>query len=90
MTDYKKSPEPELEIQYFDKNVLWIGASGVSAFSEGETMAQGLILEYDREGAAVGVVLTRSALDKLKDFLYPDNVEHSVTPQKERKVSDGV
>ena len=50
MTDYKKSPEPELDIQYFDKNVLWIGASGASSFSEGETMAQGLILEYDSEG----------------------------------------
>ena len=34
-------------------------------------MAQGLILEYDGEGNAVGVMLTRSALDKLKDFLDP-------------------
>ena len=71
MTDYKKSPEPELEIQYFDKNVLWIGASGASSFSEGETMAQGLILEYDSDGNAVGVMLTRSAPDKLKEFLDP-------------------
>ena len=71
MVDYQKSPEPKLEIQYFDNNVLWIGASGVSHFSEGETMAQGLILEYDCEGNAVGVVLTRSALDKLRDFLDP-------------------
>lgn len=71
MVDYRKSPEPELDIQYFDKNVLWIGASGASPFSEGETMAQGLILEYDSEGNAVGVMLTRSALDKLKDFLDP-------------------
>ena len=45
MTDYKKSLEPELEIQYSDENVLWIGACGVSTFSEGETMAQGVILE---------------------------------------------
>lgn len=72
MTDYKRSPEPELEIQYFDKNVLWIGASGASSFSEGETMARGLILEYDSEANAVGVVLTRSALDKLKNFLDPE------------------
>ena len=69
MNGCKKSLEPELEIQYFDENVLWIGACGVSTFSEGETMAQGLILEYDREGNAVGVVLTRSALNRLKDFL---------------------
>ena len=53
MTDYKKSPEPELKIQYFDKNVLWIGAAEVSSFSEGETLAQGLVLEYDNEGNAV-------------------------------------
>ena len=85
MTDYKKSLEPELEIQYFDKNVLWIGASGASAFSEGETLAKGLILEYDSEGNAVGVVLTRSALDKLKDFLYPGNAER---PKALKKVSD--
>ena len=85
MTDYKKLLEPELEIQYFDKNVLWIGVSGVSAFSEGETLAQGLILEYDSEGNAVGVVLTRSALDKLKDFLYPGNPER---PKALNKVSD--
>lgn len=88
MTDYKKSLEPELEIQYFDKNVLWIGAAGVSAFSEGETMAQGLILEYDREGDAVGVVLTRSALDKLKDFLASESADHPQKPKKEQKVSD--
>ena len=90
MTDYKKSAEPELEIQYFDKNVLWIGASGVSGFSEGETMAQGLILEYDSEGAAVGVVLTRSALNKLKDFLDHGGTEHLGIPLKEQKISDGV
>ena len=85
MTDYKKSLEPELEIQYFDKNVLWIGVSGVPAFSEGETVAKGLILEYDNEGNAVGVVLTRSALDKLRDFLYPGNSER---PKALKKVSD--
>ena len=90
MTDYKKSPEPELDIQYFDKNVLWIGASGVSGFSEGETMAQGLILEFDSEDAAVGVVLTRSALNKLKDFLDHDSTEHFGIPPKEKKISDGV
>ena len=73
MADYRKSPEPELKIQYFDKNVLWIGAAGVSFFDEGETLAQGLVLEYDSERNAVGVVLTRSALDKLKDYLYPGN-----------------
>lgn len=88
MTDYKKSLEPELEIQYFDENVLWIGVAGVSAFSEGETVAQGLILEYDREGDAVGVVLTRSALDKLKDFLESGSAEHPKPVGKERKVSD--
>ena len=88
MAEYAKSPEPELEIRYFDNNVLWIGASGVSAFSEGETMAQGLILEYDREGDAVGVVLTRSALSKLKDFLHPDSKEHPGASRKEKKVSD--
>lgn len=75
MTDQKRSLEPELEIQYFDKNVLWIGASGVPAFSEGETLAQGLILEYDAEGNAVGVVLTRSALEKLRQFLQQDSPE---------------
>lgn len=85
MTDYKKSPEPELKIQYFDKNVLWIGAAEVSSFSEGETLAQGLVLEYDNEGNAVGVVLTRSALDKLKDYLYPGNAER---PKELNKVSD--
>ena len=90
MTDYRKSLEPELEIQYFDNNVLWIGASGVSAFSEGETMAQGLILEYDREGDAVGVVLTRSALDKLRYFLDQGSNEQPETPQKEKKMSGGV
>ncbi len=90
MADYQKSPEPEIEIQYFDQNVLWIGAAGVSVFSEGETMAQGLILEYDREGIAVGVVLTRSALNKLKDFLYPESVEHPKAPHKEKRVSDSV
>ena len=90
MTDYKRSLEPELEIQFFDNNVLWIGASGVSGFSEGETMAQGLILEYDREGAAVGVVLTRSALDKLKRFLDQDSMEDLGTPEREQKVPDGV
>ena len=90
MTDYKKSTEPELEIQYFDKNVLWIGASGVPAFSEGETMAQGLILEYDREGNAVGVVLTRSALNRLKDFLNQSGAEPRNPPQKGKKVSDEV
>ena len=90
MTDYRKSLEPELEIQYFDKNVLWIGTSGVSAFSEGETMAQGLILEYDREGDAVGVVLTKSALDKLRYFLGQGSKEQPETPQKETKMSGGV
>ena len=81
MTDYTKLPEPELEIQYFDKNVLWIGASGASSFSEGETLAQGLVLEYDREGTAVGVVLTRSALNKLKEFLDQNITEHPGTHQ---------
>ena len=85
MTDYKKSPEPELDIQYFDKNVLWIGASGASSFSEGETVAQGLILEYDSEGNAVGVMLTRSALDKLRDFLDPGTTG---LPETLKKVSD--
>ncbi len=85
MTDHRKSIEPELEIQYFDKNVLWIGASGASSFSEGETMAQGLILEYHSAGHAVGVVLTRSALDKLKDFLDPGNAERN---EALKKVSD--
>ena len=89
MTDYKKSLEPELEIRYFDKNILWIGASGVSTFSEGETLAQGLILEYDREGTAVGVVLTRSALEKLKGFLLEDGAAASGVPLKGRKVPDG-
>ena len=89
MTDYKKSLEPELEIQYFDDNILWIGASGVAAFSEGETMARGLILEYDREGTAVGVVLTRSALEKLKSFLHKDGTAASGVPPKGRKVPDG-
>ena len=89
MTDYKKSLEPELEIQYFDDNILWIGASGVAAFSEGETMARGLILEYDREGTAVGVVLTRSALEKLKSFLHEDGTAASGVPPKGRKVPDG-
>ena len=90
MTDLSKSLEPDLEIQYFDDNVLWIGASGVSAFSEAETMAKGLILEYDREGAAVGVVLTRSALDKLRLFLKQGSMVDPETSQKEKKVSDGV
>ena len=90
MIDSKSALEPELELQYFDKNVLWIGASGVSVFSEGETMAQGLILEYDREGTAVGVVLTRSALNSLKDFLNQSGAESPQTTQKEKKVSDGV
>lgn len=90
MTDLSKSLEPDLEIQYFDNNVLWIGASGVSAFSEAETMAKGLILEYDREGAAVGVVLTRSALDKLRLFLKQGSMVDPETSQKEKKVSDGV
>ena len=81
MTDYTKLPEPELEIQYFDKNVLWIGASGASSFSEGETLAQGLVLEYDREGTAVGVVLTMSALNKLKEFLDQNITEHPGTHQ---------
>ena len=89
MTDYKKSPEPELEIQYFDKNVLWIGAAGVPSFSEGETMAQGLVLEYDREGNAVGVVLTRSALERLRDFLDHGKTEYPASPQKEKKIADG-
>ena len=90
MTDLSKSLEPDLEIQYFDDNVLCIGASGVSAFSEAETMAKGLILEYDREGAAVGVVLTRSALDKLRHFLKQGSMVDPETSQKEKKVSDGV
>ncbi len=85
MSDNKTSTDPELEIQFFDKNVLWIGAAGVSAFSEGETMAQGLILEYDREGTAVGVVLTRSALEKLKSFLYPGSTDR---PEVVKKMSD--
>lgn len=85
MTDYRKLPEPELDIQFFDKNVLWIGVSGVSTFSEGETVAKGLIIEYDCDGNAVGVVLTRSALDKLKDFLYPEDAER---PKTLDKVSD--
>ena len=89
MTDYNKSAEPELDIQYFDKNVLWIGAAGVPSFSEGETMAQGLILEYDQEGNAVGVVLTRSALDKLRDFLAQSQTEYSVAPRNEKKIADG-
>ena len=90
MTDYRKSPEQELEIRYFDTNVLWIGASGVSAFSEGETMAQGLILEYDQDGNAVGVVLTRSALNRLKHFLDQCSAEHTGTAQREKKVSDRI
>ena len=90
MTDYKKSPEPELEVQYFDKNVLWIGAAGVPSFSEGETMAQGLILEYDQEGNAVGVVLTRSALDKLRDFLDQSQTGYETAPQSEKIIADGV
>ncbi len=90
MTDYKKSPEPELEVQYFDKNVLWIGAAGVPSFSEGETMAQGLILEYDQEGNAVGVVLTRSALDKLRDFLDQSQTGYSAAPKSEKIIADGV
>ena len=90
MTGLSKSLEPDLEIQYFDNNVLWIGASGVSAFSEAETMAKGLILEYDREGAAVGVVLTRSALDKLRLFLEQGSMIDPETSEKEKKVSDGV
>ena len=85
MTDYRKSPEPELDIQYFDNNVLWIGASGASSFMEGETLAQGLILEFDHEGNAVGVMLTRSALDKLKDFLDPGSTERN---RALKKVSD--
>ena len=90
MTDYEKSLEPELDIQFFDKNVLWIGASGAIVFSEGETMAQGLILEYDQEGVAVGVVLTRSALNKLRDFLYPGGLKCPETPRRPKKVSDAV
>jgi len=90
MTDYKNLPEPELEIQYFDKNVLWIGAAGVPSFSEGETMAQGLILEYDHDGDAVGVALTQSALNKLRDFLYPGNADGPETRQKENKISNSL
>ena len=89
MNDYRKSPEPELEIQYFETNVLWIGASGVSAFSEGETMARGLILEYDHDGIPVGVVLTRSALEKLKDFLAPASTDATGRSLKEKTASEG-
>ncbi len=89
MNDYRKSPEPELEIQYSKTDVLWIGASGVSAFSEGETMAQGLILEYDREGIPVGVVLTRSALESLRQFLNRENEETIAKPLGEKATSDG-
>ena len=53
-------------------------------------MAQGLILEYDREGDAVGVVLTRSALDKLRHFLDQGSKEQPETPQKGKKMSGGV
>jgi hypothetical protein len=88
MDSYKSSSEPELDIRYFDKNVLWIGVTGAPSFSEGETMAQGLILKYDRDGTAVGVVLTRSALDRLKDFLYPGNAEAPPIHQKEAKAAD--
>ncbi len=89
MADDSLLPEPELEIRFFDKNVLWIGASGASVFSEGETMAQGLILEYDHDGIPVGVVFTRSALDKLKDFLSPDGTEATGQSLKEKAASDG-
>ena len=89
MGDYSSLPEPELEIRYFDKNVLWIGVSGASAFSEGETMAQGVILEYDHDGLPVGVVLTRSALEKLRDFLSPDSAGTTGKSLKERAASDG-
>ena len=88
MDSFRNSSEAELDIRYFDKNVLWIGATGASSFSKGETMAQGLILEYDREGTSVGVLLTKSALDKLKDFLYPENAESPPTHRKEKKVVD--
>ena len=89
MADHSLSPEPELEIRYFDKNVLWIGASGASVFSEGETVAQGLILEYDHDGIPVGVVFTRSALEKLRDFLSPENGEATGKSVKEKAASDG-
>ncbi len=86
MTDYKNSPEPELEVQFFDNNVLWIGAAGNSAFSEGETLAQGLILEYDPEGNAVGVVLTRSALEKLRAFLAQEDQAFTNASRKRKEV----
>ena len=89
MLDPNTSTEPELKIQYFDTNVLWIGATGVSAFSEGETMAQGLILEYDHDGIPVGVILTRSALEKLKAFLTPDSTDANGKPIKEWLDSGG-
>ena len=89
MTDYSKSPEPELKIQYFDENVLWIGASGVSAFSDGETLAKGVILEYDGEGTPVGVLFTRSALEKLKDFLSESAAETAHKSAREKATSDG-
>ena len=89
MADDSLLPEPELEIRFFDKNVLWIGASGASVFREGETMAQGLILEYDHDGIPVGVVFTRSALDKLKDFLSSDGTETTGKSLKEKAASDG-
>ena len=89
MTDQSSLPEPELEIQYFEKNVLWIGASGVGAFSEGETMAQGLVLEYDREGIPVGVILTRSALESLKQFLHGEREETITKALREKATSDG-
>ena len=88
MADYKNSPEPELEIEYFDTNVLWIGASGVSSFSEGETMAKGLILEYDQEGTPVGVVLTRSALNRLREFLHPKAAKTTGETLKQKAAAD--
>ena len=65
---------------------------GVSHFSEGETLAQGLILEYDPDGNAVGVVLTRSALERLRNFLDDEHVKFAKAPnshmRKTERVSD--
>ena len=52
-------------------------------------MARGLILEYDHDGIPVGVVLTRSALEKLKDFLSPNNTNAIEKSLKKRAVSEG-
>ena len=90
MSEHKKSSEPKLDVQLFDTNVLWIGAAGVSHFSEGETLAQGLILEYDPDGNAVGVVLTRSALETLKDFFSNEHTKLVKTPESHKERNEGV